>query len=57
MTATENRVQINWTKVTRNALALLGFVLVMYILAHVTHLIASPRTFTTKQGMNPSKVK
>jgi spore germination cell wall hydrolase CwlJ-like protein len=38
MTATENRVQVNWTKVTRNALALLGFVLVMYILAHVTHL-------------------
>jgi spore germination cell wall hydrolase CwlJ-like protein len=38
MTATVNPVQINWTKATRNALALLGFVLVMYILAHVTHL-------------------
>jgi spore germination cell wall hydrolase CwlJ-like protein len=38
MTATVNPIRINWNKATRNALALLGFVLVMYILAHVTHL-------------------
>lgn len=38
MTATVNPSQKFWFKATRNALALLGFVLVMYILAHVTHL-------------------
>lgn len=31
-------IQVNWVKLTRNAIALLGFILVMYGLAHVTEL-------------------
>ena len=39
--------QLGYAKLVRNAIALLGFILVMYVLAHVTHLkLESLRNFT-----------